>query len=211
MVAEVATPATIEAPPLEPMRRSARLDPGELGFAGGLSVLMGLTIVPLTAWSIYLGVRQGLARDGMGDATTTAVGSLLLTAGQIYLLWQLRRVLVHRLGFTATDGHIGLVAITLAVGEVFGLVASAAPTSPTGLIGAVGAVVALIVFLVVYLMFSLRLLQVPEPPYSALRPFAYLGLASSICAISIVLSPLALLTTTAAFIALGVLFFQAAR
>lgn len=171
--------------------------------AGWLAILQAVMLLPEMGLSVYLDL---LSRTHSFLKVVLAVMHIINLPLGVFVLLTLRKLLNERHSFHRVDGMIlALVGCNLASMSI-GLVGLSASFE---MVMAVAALVVLLIYSVINLGFAARILKLKDDLFGLLRPFAYLTIAASVLALTVILAPLGLLASTGALIVMGMIFLRA--
>lgn len=171
--------------------------------AGWLAILQAVMLLPEMGLSVYLDL---LSRTHSFLKVVLAVMHIINLPLGVFVLLTLRKLLNERHSFHRVDGMIlALVGCNLA-SMAIGLVGLSASFE---MVMAVAALVVLLIYSVINLGFAARILKLKDDLFGLLRPFAYLTIAASVLALTVILAPLGLLASTGALIVMGMIFLRA--
>ena len=185
--------------------------------AGWLAIGAAVLALPMMFLSFMVDV---LTRKGaeMVPVFLMLLAGVAVTqaAMEVYAFARLRHLLNERFGFHAVDALIiAIIVMTIAMVSV-SITARAAYA--LGLLSenlvpvALGAIVILALpFAVLGIVFAVKLLSLQDDLHGLLKPYAYTGIAASICFATIVLAPVGLVVAAVSNAILGGIFLRADR
>jgi hypothetical protein len=171
--------------------------------AGWLAILQAIILLPEIGLAVYL---DFLSHANPVLKGIMAVLHLINLPLGVFVLLTLRRFLNERHDFHRVDGIIlALVGCNMA-SLVIGLLGLSVSFE---IVMAAAALAVLLVYSVINLVFAARILTLKDDLFGLLRPFAYLTIAASVLALTVILSPLGLLASMGAIILTGMILLRA--
>ncbi len=176
----------------------------QLHLAGWLSVTSALFTIPHIWMSVYFD-----AIEGLGAKFSKAVMIFVSLGLLVYVLRSFKKLLNTRFQFHSVDIYISLVIW----GNVLlsGLSLLSLGTAGLEFHVRVLSILTFIPFGILDIMLGTRLLQISGNLCGLLKPFSYVLIASGVCFISVILSPVGYITSAMSDGILGIIFFRAAE
>jgi hypothetical protein len=152
----------------------------------------------------------------LGGAARAALLPILIVlnfvgmAFSLYAFYRFKHLLNHRYEFHDVDALVVLIIIgSVAVTTIATAGRAFAHLGPTVLISCLVMLVAATIPLAVLgIIFAVRLLRLPADLHGLLKPYAYMQIVVSVCALTIILAPLTHLLLAVIDILLALIFFR---
>jgi hypothetical protein len=174
-----------------------------LRMAGCLAMANALLTIPVVYLSWHLEGRSDL------PATLLQTGMQLLGAALfLVILLCFRRFIHDRFAFHAADQSINLLLKTTVV--LAGLTVAALQIPPVKESAGIVLFILIAIQGIIQFRFGRQLRNLPDPLNGLLQPFCYANMVTGLLSASIVLIPVAVVSSAISDVMLGTIFFQAA-
>lgn len=176
----------------------------QLNRAGWVSIVDAVLSIPLLILVLLL---EHLAERGGGSLKVLEIGLTLISTGMgIYVLLALKKLLNWGYQFYDVNTYISVLiwsSVIFAILDILPLDGGL----ETAIVILVG--IAAVVLGIVIIVFAIKLLRLPDDLFGFLKGYCYFTIASGFCLATIILTPIALITSAVASIILGIIFFRA--
>ncbi len=171
----------------------------EFRLTGWLAIIMAVIETPrfvlghLSEWQILY--------------TFLVVASAILF---VYVYQRFKDLLHSRYDFYEVDVYITIFIWLAVIGAVLSLIIPS-PWRSLGTSYVGWGIILAIAYAILVIVFNVKLLKISDPKASELRPYAYLGIASSICLVTIIGALVVPLLSSIQDFILGMIFLRAAE
>jgi hypothetical protein len=176
---------------------------GSYTLAGWLAIASAIMIVPQVILAILIEFLVG--RNPFWTMTVAVMNVVGLVIG-IYVLYMFRQLLNERFSFHGVDTIVTILILANVASSLIGLIGL---MPRLHLAAGVTMAVLFVPFGILSIVFGVKLLNLKDSVFGLLKPYAYVTIASGVCAATVLLSPFGLLLGVTALVIQGIIFLKA--